>query len=147
MKHLVTGSSGYVGSEIVKKLFSMGEDVIGIDIIEDLEISKKCNFFQVDISNYDDLKSIPELKFVKCVHHNAAMVPLTRSIKNFYKSNVEGTKNILKICHMFNINHLSHMSSSAIFGSLDKNNNVDYTKYMPTGEYGKSKYLAEIEGL
>ena len=147
MKHLVTGSSGYIGSEIVKKLFSMGEDVIGIDIIEDLEISKKCNFFKVDICNYDNLKSIPELKSVKCVHHNAAMVPLTRSIKNFYKSNVEGTKNILKICHMYNINHLSHMSSSAIFGSPDKNNNISYSEYNPTGEYGYTKYLAEIAVL
>lgn len=145
--HLVTGSSGYLGSEIVKKLHKAGQEVIGIDIIEDIEISKKCNFFKVDISNYEEILKIPDLKKVKFIHHNAAKVPLTRSVVDFYKSNVDGTISILKICNKFNILHLSHMSSSAIFGSPDKQNNIDYSKYNPTGEYGHSKYLAELEVL
>ena len=43
-KHLVTGSSGFLGSEIVKKLKSLGEEVVRIDILEDQEISNISNF-------------------------------------------------------------------------------------------------------
>ena len=48
-KHLVTGACGFLGSEIVKKLSSMGEEVVSIDIFEDNEISKISNLHLIDI--------------------------------------------------------------------------------------------------
>ena len=55
-----------------------------------------------------------------------------------------GTKNILDQAIRYNVLHFSHMSSSAIFGR-PKNENVDYQTYNPTGIYGISKHLAELE--
>ena len=143
-KHLVTGSSGFLGSAIVKKLHSQNQAVVSVDIIEDKEISKISNYFKIDISDTNfDYKNI--FKDVEYVHHNAALVPLTKAGKNFHKANVLGTKNILNQAIKYNVSHFSHMSSSAIFGRPKKNENVDYQKYNPTGIYGISKHLAELE--
>jgi len=142
--HLVTGSSGFLGSRIVKKLLEINEEVIAIDIIDDFENSKICEFHKLDISNKESLINL--FKKVEHVHHNAALVPLTKSGKKFYQSNVIGTKNIVDLSLKNEISHISHMSSSAIFGKPKKNeDNVDYHTYNPTSTYGHSKYLAELE--
>ena len=145
-KHLVTGSSGFLGSAIVKKLYKMGHEIVTIDVIEDKEISSISNFYKIDISqnNYDTKKIFSN---VDSVHHNAALVPLAKAGNNFHNVNVIGTKNILQNSIENDVKHFSHMSSSAIFGRPKKNNNVNYNKYDPTGIYGKSKYEAELEVL
>jgi nucleoside-diphosphate-sugar epimerase len=143
-KHLVTGSSGFLGSAIVKKLVAQGERVVSLDILEDYKISSISEFHKIDISNStENYKNIFE--DVDFVHHNAALVPLTKAGNNFFKTNVQGTKNILKQSIKYGVKHFSHMSSSAIFGKPKKNQSVDYSMYNPTGIYGKSKYLAELE--
>jgi nucleoside-diphosphate-sugar epimerase len=145
--HLVTGSSGFLGSAIVKKLVKLGEKVRAIDILEDDEVSKISEFEKIDISILKNLEKSKIFDEVKYVHHNAAKVPLTKAGSDFYSSNVTGTINILEQCKKHSVNHISHMSSSAIFGKPAKDYNVNYNSYSPTGYYGKTKYLAELEVL
>ena len=143
MYHLITGSSGYLGSLIVKKLVKMKIPVKSIDIIEDEEISKISEFKKIDISNYND-QLVDFFKDVVAVHHNACLVPLTKSGKRFFEVNVKGTENVLKASIHNKVEHFSHMSSSAIFSKPKKNENVNYKKRKPTSLYGNSKYQAEL---
>ena len=105
-KHLITGASGFLGSAIVKKLVKQGEKVVSLDIIEDKEISKISEFYKIDVSNISqDYKKI--FKDVDFVHHNAALVPLTKAGIDFFKANVNGTKNILEQSIKYNVGHFS----------------------------------------
>ena len=96
--HLVTGSSGFLGSAIVKKLVKLGEKVRAINILEDDEVSKISEFEKIDISIPKNLEKSKIFDEVKYVHHNAAKVPLTKAGSDFYSSNVTGTINILEQC-------------------------------------------------
>ena len=145
MKHIVTGACGFVGSAIVRDLVNKGHKVIAIDVIEDAKINSISEFHKVDILDKEKLSQL--FRGVDCVHHNAALVPLSKSGKKFYKTNVIGTKNIIELSlQNNNVSHISHMSSSAIFGKpKNYKSNVDYLNYNPTGVYGISKYKAEME--
>ena len=140
--HLVTGSSGFLGSYIVQKLLDNGDKVIGIDKFENLNFKNKIDFYRVDINdNYKNL--VKYFKNVDIVHHNAALVPIMKAGNQFFITNVDGTENVLKASIVSNVEHFSHMSSSAIFGAPKGNENVDVENPSPKEIYGRSKFLAE----
>ena len=140
-KHLVTGGSGYVGSFIIKRLVEIGEEVISLDIIPSkLKYSKVENI----IGSVLDLDLINSLTS-KCdyVHHNAALVPLTKSGENFRKVNLDGTSIVVNSAIKNNIKHLCHMSSSAVFGLPIELPLTNSSERMPAEIYGQSKKEAE----
>ena len=115
-RHLITGGNGYLGSHIANKLIDLGHEVIVLDVIDDKERNPKTFFKQVDI--LDKISLLESLKDVDVVHHNAALVPLRKAGKKFWDVNVTGTQNVLECSLKSNVRHLSHMSSSAVFGNL-----------------------------
>ena len=145
MIHLVTGACGFLGSAIVEDLVKKNQQVVSLDIIEDKRISSISEFHKINILDKEKLSKL--FKKIDFVHHNAALVPLSKSGREFYNTNVVGTKNIVdSILKSQNVSHISHMSSSAIFGKpIDDKSFVDYSNYNPTGLYGISKYKAELE--
>ena len=95
MIHLVTGGSGYVGDSIIQELVRRGEQVISLDLLENDNKVEGCEYIEGSILDYDLLDKI--FKKVDYVHHNAALVPLTKSGAFFREVNVGGTKNILDL--------------------------------------------------
>ena len=121
------------------------QKVISLDIIEDEKISSISEFHKINVLDKENLYKL--IKKADVIHHNAALVPLSKAEKKFYETNVVGTKNIVELAlKSNNITHISHMSSSAIFGKPNsEKSNVDYMNYNPTGSYGISKYHAEMQ--
>lgn len=149
---LVTGSTGLVGSFIVRQLISEGFSVRGLvretstfELVED--IKDKVDWFVGDVLDVPSL--IEAFQGVSKVVHTAAMVSFQSSEKEqMFKVNVEGTANVVNLAIDFNIEKLLHVSSVAAIGGLGNSVINEGGKWDPKDDYSnysESKYLAELE--
>lgn len=135
---LVTGAAGFIGSNLVKRLYQDVKDItiIGIDNMNDYydirikesrlsELSKNENFV-FEKGNIADKMFITE-NFEK--YHPAVVVNLAAqagvrySITNpdtYVESNLIGFYNILEACRHYPVEHLVYASSSSVYGSNKK---------------------------
>lgn len=141
-KHLVTGGSGFLGNLIIKRLLEAGHDVISLDIWQDPMAAKEIEFRKVDVRNYDSVRTA--MQGVDMVHHNAALVPLTKSGKDFWSVNVEGSKNVANAALNAGVRTFIHMSSSAIYGAPKELPITSSTPTRPIEIYGRGKLAGEM---
>ena len=81
---LVTGGSGYLGSQIIKDLKEKNYFVINVDIIEK-ETKFEDLFYKVDILDQEKLKSIFDENNIDILIHSAASLPLNKNENNYKK--------------------------------------------------------------
>ena len=144
---LVTGGAGFIGSHIVDKLVSRGDDVI---IIDNLSTGKRENinpaakFYKLDIR--DDLTEVFTEHNIDYVIHQAAQIDVQRSIKepDFDSDvNITGTVNFLNYCRQYDVEKIIYASSAAVYGQpqylgVDEEHPVN-----PISYYGISKHTPE----
>jgi UDP-glucose 4-epimerase len=118
MKIAITGSKGYIGSQLVKKLKDKNQDVCLLDIDEwDIRTEPANNDFINFWQSFD------------VVVHLAALVKVGESVNrpwDYYNTNINGTQNILKY----------FSNAKMIFASTG-------AAFNPTSPYAKSKVAAE----
>jgi nucleoside-diphosphate-sugar epimerase len=122
-------------------LISSGQEVRVLDVWQDPELPKGVHFMKGDVRNADDVKKA--LKGVRLVHHNAALVPLTKSGKDFWSTNVEGTRIVASCSRKSTVEKMVHLSSSAVYGLPSKLPITETTPHRPVEIYGRSKSAAE----
>jgi len=133
MKILVTGSAGFIGSTLAHKLLDRGDEVIGIDNINDYydpslklerlsRLTSRENFTEVRISIED--KEAMENTFAEHkpdrVVNLAAQAGVRYSIENPYayiEANIYGFMNILENCRHHGTEHLVYASTSSVYGA------------------------------
>jgi UDP-glucuronate 4-epimerase len=133
MKVLVTGSAGFIGSALSLRLLERGDEVIGIDNLNDyydIELKKSRLARTLDHADYTDVRidledraGIAEL-FRKHKPHRvvnlAAQAGVRYSIENplaYVDTNLLGFANILEGCRHNGVEHLVYASSSSVYGS------------------------------
>ncbi|ERT05955.1 polysaccharide biosynthesis family protein [Lyngbya aestuarii BL J] len=141
MKHLVTGGSGFLGNLIARRLQERGEDVTILDIWEDPTRPKDIQFIQCDIRDREGVAKA--MKGIDIVHHNVALVPLTKSGKKFWEVNVTGSQIAAEEAVKAGVQSFIHMSSSALFGDCQCPINND-TPTKAVEIYGRAKLAGEI---
>src|SRR5882724_2519193 len=141
MTHLVTGGSGFLGNLIARRLFVRGEQVRVLDLWEDPSRPRGIEFVQCDIRNPSAVGDT--MKGVDIVHHNAALVPLTKSGKKFWEVNVEGSRIAADQAARARVKAFIHMSSSAIFGIPEACPITEETPLLPAEIYGRAKLAGE----
>ncbi|HJT44534.1 MAG TPA: NAD-dependent epimerase/dehydratase family protein [Rhizomicrobium sp.] len=139
--HLVTGGSGFVGSNIARRLLDRGEQVRVLDIWKSADLPDLVEFIQADIN--DSASVAAAMKGVDFVHHNVALVPLHKAGRGYWKVNVEGTQIALTCAKAAGVKMFSHMSSSAVFGLPTVMPITNDTRREPIEIYGHAKKAGE----
>ena len=145
MKYVVTGGTGFIGSHLTERLVKQGDVVTVLDNlntgkIENLKsVSKKINFVQNDIRDFEVLRSLMEN--VDGVFHQAAMASVQDSFRipeKFHDVNVNGTENIFKIAKEFGIK-VVYASSSSVYGDTSILPTTESDEKRPINPYAKTK--------
>lgn len=134
--YLITGSAGFIGFHLSKKLLGSGETVIGYDNINDyydvnlkysrLEILNKYDnfkFYKAGLEDKEALTNVFEKHKPNIVINLAAQAGVRYSIENpdvYIQSNLVGFANILECCRHHNVQHLLYASSSSVYGQNKK---------------------------
>lgn len=136
---LVTGAAGFIGSNLVKRLFKDVKDirVVGLDSITDYyDVNIKyerlgeiealgCNwrFVKANIADKTLVDSLFEEEKFAVVVNLAAQAGVRYSITNpgsYIESNLIGFYNLLEACRHHEVEHLVYASSSSVYGSNKK---------------------------
>ena len=141
-KHLVTGGSGFLGNLIIRRLLDAGHEVVSLDVWQDPQASKDFEFHRIDVLDYNAVYK--SMRGVSVVHHNAALVPLTKSGKDFWSVNVEGSRSVALAALNSEVKTFIHMSSSAIFGAPKVLPITSTTATAPIEIYGRGKLAGEM---
>ena len=145
MKYVVTGGAGFIGSHLTERLVKQGDVVTVLDNlntgkIENLKsVSKKINFVQNDIRDFEVLRSLMEN--VDGIFHQAAMASVQDSFRipeKFHDVNVNGTENIFKIAKEFGIK-VVYASSSSVYGDTSILPTTESDEKRPINPYAKTK--------
>lgn len=139
MTILVTGAAGFIGSNLVKRLFNDAKNikVIGIDSITDYydvnikyerlkeieALGKDWTFVHDSIANKEAVEEIFSKNKISVVVNLAAQAGVRYSITNpdaYIQSNLIGFYNILEACRHHEVEHLVYASSSSVYGSNKK---------------------------
>jgi len=141
MVHLVTGGSGFLGNLIARRLHERGETVKILDIWDEPTRPATIEYIECDI--LDRAGVAKAMEGVDIVHHNVALVPLTKSGDKFWEVNVIGSKIAAEEAVKAGVKSFIHMSSSALFGTPTCPITND-TPVEPIEIYGKGKLAGEI---
>jgi UDP-glucuronate 4-epimerase len=161
LKILVTGAAGFIGSMQSIRLLERGNEVIGIDNLNDyydvdlklarlarLQAYPNFKFVKMDIADRAEMADFFSKEIPQRVVHLAAQAGVRYSITNphaYIDSNIVGFMNILEGCRHHHVEHLVYASSSSVYGANTKmpfsvHDNVDH----PVSLYAASKKANEL---
>ncbi|MCD6206177.1 MAG: NAD-dependent epimerase/dehydratase family protein [Candidatus Marinimicrobia bacterium] len=161
MSILVSGSAGFIGFHLSKKLLEKGYSVIGYDCVNDyydpslkearlniLRNFDRFTFYRADLCDFETLENVFMSHSIEKVCNLAAQAGVRYSLINpfaYQKSNLEGFLNIIELSKRYKVQNFVYASSSSVYGN-NKNlpfsvtDNVDH----PISLYAASKKANEL---
>lgn len=161
MKVLVTGAAGFIGFHLSKYLLARGDEVIGLDNMNDyydvslkearlaqLQGQDNFSFVRIDLSDRESIAQLFKDEQFEKVVNLAAQAGVRYSLENphaYIDSNIEGFINILEGCRHNEVKHLVYASSSSVYGAntsmpFSIHDNVDH----PVSLYAATKKANEL---
>jgi UDP-glucose 4-epimerase len=150
VKALVTGGSGFIGSNLVRALLERGDSV---RILDNFSTGYRANLAGVErdvelvegeLRSYERVHNA--VRGVEVVFHQGALPSVPRSVQDPLTTgavNVEGTLNVLLAARDEGVRRVVFASSSSVYGNSDELPRVETQNPDPISPYGVSKLAAE----
>jgi len=151
---LVTGTAGFIGSHVARRLLDDGHTVVGLDNLNDYydvnlkkarlaRFSEHSNYTHVhaDLADREAIEDLFAQYKPHRVIHLAAQAGVRYAAENphvYVSSNVTGTLHILEGCRHHGVEHLVFASTSSIYGA---NTEMPFAEDQPT-EHPLTLYAA-----
>jgi UDP-glucuronate 4-epimerase len=134
MAVLLTGAAGFIGAATMRALLERGDEVVGIDNINDYydpslkharlhdlqdRFGTRFRFEQLDFADAGALRTLSEKPDFESIVHLGAQVGVRYGIENpgaYVQSNLVGHFNMLEIARERRPRHLVYASSSSVYG-------------------------------
>ena len=161
---LVTGATGILGRVLVLELLKQGKSVRAtkreMSNLQEVKKSwdfytnqtdeyfKKIEWVEVDFEDLDSLRIA--LEGIEGVYHCSAKVSFYPEDEvEMFKTNIEGTKNLLYIAEEKSVKKFLFVSSIAVFDKINEKEEIDeesdFDGKKQNSAYALSKYLSEME--
>jgi UDP-glucuronate 4-epimerase len=158
---LVTGTAGFIGFHVARRLVQAGRDVIGVDNLSpyydpklkearlvQLAGAKNFKFVKLDLADRAATAALFAAHRFPYAIHLAAQAGVRHSLVDphaYVDANLGGFLNVLEGCRHYGCRHLVYASSSSVYGANTKMpfstaDNVDH----PLSLYGASKKANEL---
>ena len=159
-KIIVTGGSGFIGSNLIQLLLKKKYFVINIDKssysanpynVKDFKKNRNYLFYRIDINHKNRIIKILKKHKPIGIFNLAAETHVDRSIdgpKKFIETNILGTFNLLEILRKLKKNKINtkliHISTDEVYGDILANKRSDENfSYEPSSPYSASKASAD----
>ncbi len=161
MRILVTGTAGFIGSTLAIRLLERGDEVIGVDNLNDyyevglkearlnrLKVYSNFTDIRLSVEDRDGMAKLFQQYQPERVVHLAAQAGVRYSLENphaYIDSNIVGFMNILEGCRHHKVENLVYASSSSVYGANESmpfsvHDNVDH----PVSLYAATKKANEL---
>lgn len=141
MKVLVTGSAGFIGFHVARRLIERGDEVVGLDVVNDYydpslkeariaclaemggEQGARYSFIRANLADNAAIQAAFAEHSFDCVIHLAAQAGIRYSLEDpqsYVQSNLVGFTNILEACRHHGTGHLVYASTSSVYGANTK---------------------------
>ena len=152
MKTLITGGTGFLGSELSRILLDKGDEVVLFDVAPRLtrlgDIKDSVAIVSGNIANASELYNVVKDSRPDRIFHLASMVSIASNLNPWasFQVNVVGTLNALEAARLFDVPQVVFTSTIATFGLDSGRVAGDTTVQHPTTMYGCGKVYCENLG-
>jgi len=160
MAILLTGCAGFIGWRIADKLLREGNEVVGIDNLNNyydvrikrwrlnnLKAMKGFIFYELDIEDYDALKTVFDNHRFSVVINEAARAGVRYSMEDpwvYMRTNAYGSLNLLELMKFYDVNKFVLASTSSLYAGNEMPFLESLAVNEPISPYAASKKSAEV---